>query len=277
MSAAGDVPIVGFVGLGNQGSPIAARIVGGGLPLRVWARREASLAEVASTAAVVMPSLTTLAAACDIVCVCVLADADVLQVCTGEDGLLPSMRSGTVLLVHSTVAAQTCEAVAEAANSYGVHVLDAPVSGGEHRARKGEMSVMVGGDRSVFERCRGVFETFANSIEYLGPLGSGQRAKLVNNAVFTVNLSIANAAIDIGVALGIDREALTRVLIGSSANSFALQTSAGASVAGRHRAAMLLRKDVDHFSAMTPPEPSGGFADRSARDAIAWLESQQEP
>ena len=275
MSATVESPVVGFVGLGNQGGPIAARIVGAGFALRIWARRSAALDDFAGTPAVAMASRTTLAAACDIVGVCVVNDADVIDVCVSESGLLHAMRPGSVLLIHSTVAPETCAIVARAGAERGVHVLDAPVSGGHDRATRGEMAVLVGGDREVFEQCRPVFATFATSIEHLGPIGSGQRAKLVNNAVFTVNLSVVSDAIDVGVALGIDRDALTRVLLGSSAKSFALESAAAAGISTMSRAATLLRKDVDLFAAMLPDGHVPGLAATTALDAVRWLEDRQ--
>ncbi|MGD1207766.1 NAD(P)-dependent oxidoreductase [Mycobacterium seoulense] len=235
---------VGFIGLGSQGAPMARRIVEGGYPTTLWARRPASLDPFADTTAKVAESPAVLAAASDLVCLCVVGDADINELVDG--GLLAAMKPGGVIAVHSTVHPNTCRELAKKAATKGVSVIDAPVSGGAPAASEGRLMVMVGGDADVVERCRPVFATYADPIVHLGELGSGQTTKLLNNLLFTAHLATAASALSLAGALGVDPDRLTEVVSRSSGNSFALNALGG--IGGLDRlagvAGTLLQKDV---------------------------------
>jgi len=237
---------VGFIGLGSQGGPMARRIVEGGYETTLWARRPATLEPFADTAAKIAESLAELAAASDLVCLCVVGDADIEELTDGEDGLLAAMQPGGVIAVHSTVHPNTCRDLAKRADSQGISIVDAPVSGGGPAASEGRLLVMVGGDADVVERCRPVFETYADPVVHLGDLGSGQTTKLLNNLLFTANLGTAAAVLSLADALGVSPDRLTEVVSRSSGNSFALNALGG--VGGLERlaglAGTLLQKDV---------------------------------
>jgi 3-hydroxyisobutyrate dehydrogenase len=213
---------VGFIGLGDQGEHIAHRIRDGGFPLRVWARSDTTLAPFVGTNTAFEPSAAALGASCDVVGLCVNFDEDVRQVVLGTDGLLEGMRAGGVVAVHSTVAPETVAEVAEAARERGIDVLDAPVSGARQGAVAGTMSVIVGGDATVLERVRPVFETFARTITLVGDVGAGQVVKVLNNNVCFANLSLVLAARGIAMQLGLDVERTLDVIAASSGASFAL-------------------------------------------------------
>lgn len=238
---------IGFIGLGSQGGPMARRIVDAGYPMTLWARRPASLQPFADTSAEVAESPAELAAASDLVCLCVVGDADVEQLTDGEHGLLAGLKPGSVIAVHSTVHPNTCRELADKAAAQGVSVIDAPVSGGGPAAAEGRLLVMAGGDPAVVQRCRPVFETYANPVVHLGDVGSGQVTKLLNNLLFTANLGTAATALALGEALGVARDRLAEVVSRGSANSFALNSIQGSGgtldrLAGL--AGSLLQKDV---------------------------------
>jgi 3-hydroxyisobutyrate dehydrogenase len=218
---------VGFIGLGGQGAPMARRIIEAGFPVTLWARRPETLAPFAGTAAETAGSARELGAAVDIACVCVLNDAGVEEVVTGADGLLAGMRPGTTIVVHSTVHPDTCVRLADHAAERGVTLIDAPVSGGAPQAAKGQLLVMTGGDREVVERARPVFETYGDPVVHLGPLGAGQRAKLINNTLLAANLGVAESAFELAARLGLDLGQLSVVLAHGSGGSF------GAGLLGR--------------------------------------------
>ncbi|MDA4107256.1 NAD(P)-dependent oxidoreductase [Mycolicibacterium holsaticum] len=244
---------VGFIGLGSQGGPMARRIADGGFETTLWARRQASLDPYADTAAKTAGSPAELGAASDLVCLCVVGDDDVREVLYGENGVLAGMASGGIIAIHSTVHPDTCREVAESAAAQGVSVLDAPVSGGGPAVEEGKLLVMVGGDEHVAERCRPVFATYADPIVHLGPLGSGQVTKILNNLLFTANLGSAVSTLELGAALGIPRERLAEVLNGGSATSKALGSIAvfGGTVEGLAPiAGALLQKDVRHAASI---------------------------
>jgi 3-hydroxyisobutyrate dehydrogenase-like beta-hydroxyacid dehydrogenase len=237
---------VGFIGLGSQGGPMARRIVDAGHPLTVWARRAASVEPFAHTGAVVAATPADLGAASDVVGICVVADDDVRDVLLRDDGVLAGMAPGGVVAVHSTVHPDTCRHLSQAAAQRGVAVLDAPVSGGGGAAERGQLLVMVGGDGDDLARCRPVLETFADPVLHLGPLGSGQVAKALNNFLFTAHVGIALDMFAFVDRLGIDRSAAARVLAHGSGGSFAAATLArsGFDTTGLRGAEPLLRKDV---------------------------------
>lgn len=238
---------VGFIGLGSQGGPMARRIVDAGYPMTLWARRPESLQPYADTAAKVAGSPAELAAASDLICLCVVGDADVAELAGGQDGLLAGARPGSIIAVHSTVHPRTCRELAERAAARGVSVIDAPVSGGAPAVAQGRLLVMAGGDPAVVQRCRPVFETYADPIVHLGDLGSGQTTKLLNNLLFTANLGTAASALTLGKALGVLPDRLAEVISRGSGNSFALN-ALGGDTAGLDRlaglAGALLHKDV---------------------------------
>jgi 3-hydroxyisobutyrate dehydrogenase len=265
---------VGFIGLGSQGAPMAARIVAAGFPTTLWARRPGSLEPFADTAAKVAASPAELAAGSDLVCLCVVGDADVEQVTGGQHGVLAGLKPGGVIAVHSTVHPATCHALAEKAAAQGVSVIDAPVSGGAPAVAEGRLLVMVGGDRAVVERCRPVFASYADPIVHLGALGSGQTAKLLNNLLFTANLGTAASTLALGEALGVQPDRLSEVISRGSANSFALSVLGGdadglARLAGM--AGSLLHKDICLIADVAMAAAVDGGAVLDAADATLSL------
>lgn len=265
---------VGFIGLGSQGGPMARRIVDAGYPTTLWARRPASLEPYAGTAAKLAGSPAELAAASDLICLCVVGDADVEQLAAGEHGLLAGAKPGSVIAVHSTVHPATCRELARNAAARGVSVIDAPVSGGAPAVAEGRLLVMVGGDPEVVERCRPVFETYADPVVHLGDLGSGQTTKLLNNLLFTANLGTAAAALTLGQALGVLPDRLSEVIARGSGNSFALN-ALGGDTAGLDRlaglAGALLQKDVRLVADLADTAGVPGGAVLDAADATLAL------
>jgi 3-hydroxyisobutyrate dehydrogenase len=236
---------VGFVGLGSQGGPMARRIVEDGFPTTLWARRPEATVPFEDTSASVAASLTELGEGSDVLGVCVVADADVEAVLTGPTGALAGMAPGGIVLIHSTVHPDTCRRLQ--AEHPQLSFLDAPVSGGGHLAAARALLVMIGGESDVVDRCRPVLETFANPLVHLGPLGAGQEAKLLNNALFTAHLGIAADLFAQGSRLGLDPESLARVIAAASGRSYGAEIIAGSGhdlTAMAELAGHLLAKDV---------------------------------
>jgi 3-hydroxyisobutyrate dehydrogenase len=261
---------VGFIGLGSQGGPMARRIVEGGYQTTLWARREATLEPYADTTAKTAGSPAELAAASDLVCLCVVGDDDVKEVLNGQTGVLAGLASGGIVAIHSTVHPDTCRQVAEAAAKQGISVIDAPVSGGGPAVEEGKLLVMTGGDEDVVERCRPVFATYADPIVHLGPLGSGQITKILNNLLFSANLGSAISTLELGDALGISRDKLCEVLTGGSAVSKALGSIAvfGGTLEGLAPiAGALLQKDVRHAASIAADASAPEGAVFTAADA----------
>lgn len=266
---------VGFIGLGSQGAPMAHRIIEDGFETTLWARRPVTLEPFADTAAKSAASPSELAAASDLVCLCVVNDADVEQVLTGEQGVLAGLAEGGVVAVHSTVHPDTCRRLAATAASTGVSLIDAPVSGGGMAAEAKRLLVMAGGEGETIERCRPVFATYGDPIVHMGPVGTGQLTKLLNNVLFTANLATAASTLALGHELHIDPHRLVEVVSHGTANSFALGriSSAGGTLERiATHAGGLLRKDVDlitDLAGAANAQPSTVLA--AASDALTLM------
>ncbi len=237
--------VVGFVGLGMQGAPMARRILAAGYPMVFHARWPEVVEEFTSLGGTAVASSAEVGAAADVVGVCVLDDAQVREVVSGPEGLLSTMTAG-VVLVHTTATPATCIELAARAAARGVVLADAAVSGGPYVAEAGARVVMFGGDASTFAEVEPILATFGSTVRRLGPVGSGQVAKLVNNLVFTAHLGVAGEAFRIARGLGLDGAALADTLVHGSGGSRALEIVAGVgSVEALGDAAgELLAKDV---------------------------------
>lgn len=195
-----------------------------------------------------MPSVAALGEAAEHVGLCVVDDAGVAAIC---EELIPAMRPGSLLAIHSTILPESCEALALRCADRGVAFVDAPVSGGGGAAAAGTLTVMCGGSPEAFAQARPVFETFAGTLVHLGQAGAGQRAKIVNNALMAANMGLAQAVLALGEGLGISRPALAELIRHSSGRSFGFEVFARlpAPQSFEH-GARLLAKDVDLLTAI---------------------------
>jgi 3-hydroxyisobutyrate dehydrogenase-like beta-hydroxyacid dehydrogenase len=237
---------VGFIGVGDMGGAIVRRIVDDGWPTVLWARRVEALDEFDAPNVTIANSPAELAGKCDLIGVCVWSDDDVREVVTSVNGVLAGARAGTILAIHSTILPSTCCELSEAAAPSGVIVLDAPVTGGRNVALAGSLTVAVGGDELALARCRPVFESFAGTIVRVGAVGTGQFAKLLNNALFAANLTVADDALTLGAVLGLDASEFEQFLAHGSGRSYAVEIAARcrASVETRQAAVPALEKDL---------------------------------
>lgn len=217
---------VGFIGLGSQGAGMAARMIEQGRPTTLWARRAASLVPFNGRAAIAADP-AELGRASDVVGVCVTDGPAVREVTLGPTGVLAGMAPGSVLAVHSTIGTDDCAEIASAAAAKGVLVIDAPVSGGGAAAAAGRLTVYVGGTDDAVARARPVLETYGDPVLHMGPLGSGLRTKLVNNALNAAHFALAHDALAVGDALGLDATKLGEALCSGSGRSFSLEVFVG--------------------------------------------------
>ncbi|MEO7247232.1 MAG: NAD(P)-dependent oxidoreductase [Novosphingobium sp.] len=251
----------GFIGLGSQGGPMAERMLAEGFPLMVWARRAEALEPFVAQGATTAESIAALGSACDHVGLCVVDDAGVAAVC---DDLIPAMKPGSLLAVHSTILPESCEALEKRCADRGVLFLDAPVSGGGQGAAAKTLTVMCGGSPEALAQARPVFESFAGLLVHLGPAGAGQRAKIVNNTLLAANMGLAQAALGAGEALGIEGKALAELIKASSGRSYGLEIFARLrSPAAFALGAPLLAKDTNLLRDILP----GHWGAETLRDA----------
>jgi 3-hydroxyisobutyrate dehydrogenase len=168
----------GFVGLGAMGLGMARNLHKLGLLSAVWNRTaEKATALAQETGCRAIEKLPDISALCDVIVVCVSADADVLHVI---DELLPTIQRDTIVIDCSTVSADTARIAAHRVRNAGAHFLDAPVSGGTEGARDGTLAIMVGGDEKAFDRAKPVLQAMGKTVTHFGASGSGQAAKATN-------------------------------------------------------------------------------------------------
>jgi 3-hydroxyisobutyrate dehydrogenase-like beta-hydroxyacid dehydrogenase len=206
---------LGYIGLGNMGAPMAKRLVewpGGVTVFDVRAEAMTPLAEVGATLADSVADVAT----ADIISVTVLNDEQVRDV-VGE--LAANAKPGTIIAIHSTISPDTAVDLAEQLAPQGIHVVDAPVSGGGGAAEKGELAVMVGAEREVYERVKPAFKQFASVVVHAGEPGAGTRMKLARNMLTFTSYAAAGEAMKLAAAAGIDLQALGRVVRHTDAQS----------------------------------------------------------
>ncbi|WP_342800339.1 NAD(P)-dependent oxidoreductase [Nocardia sp. No.11] len=217
MTTASDELPVGFVGLGNMGTPMARRLLDwpGGLTV-CDVRAEATVPFVeAGARAAADPA--ALAAQARVICVTVVDDAQVREVLTGPAGILRTAVPGTVVAVHSTIGDQTADELATRCAQHGVEFVDAPVSGGAPGATHGSLAVMIGGSAAAMDRIRAPFGCFADLIVHAGDVGAGTRMKLARNLLHFISFTAATEAQRLADAAGLSLTALGKVVRHSDA------------------------------------------------------------
>lgn len=209
-----DDPRVGFVGLGNIGGPMASRLVDVPGGLTVFDLVPEAAARLVEKGAVLADSVKHLAGQTDVICVMVQNDEQVRAV-LGE--VISSAAPGTTVVVHSTIRPDTAVDSARLAEKSGVHVLDAPVSGGPMGAESGRLAVMVGGSEEGFVRARSVLDRLGDLVLHLGPAGAGTHAKLARNLLHFVSFTAVGEAQRLAEAAGINPALLGQVVRHSDA------------------------------------------------------------
>ena len=199
---------LGYIGLGNMGAPMAKRLVDWPGGLTVFDVRTEAMTPLVEVGATLADSVADVAAA-DIISVTVLDDAQVRQV-VGE--LAANAKPGTIIAIHSTIGETTAGELAEGLKEQGIHIVDAPVSGGAGAAEKGELATMVGADREVYERIKPAFKQWASMIIHAGEPGAGTRMKLARNMLTFTSYAAACEAMKLAEAAGLDLQALGRVV-----------------------------------------------------------------
>lgn len=238
---------VGFIGLGDQGGPMAEAI-SETHDLHVWARRPETLAPFAATAVRRMDSAKSVASSVAILCLCLPGDAE-LETLLWGDGLMESLASGAVVINHGTGDPQRAVMMSKRLAEAGFRYLDAPVSGGRPGAVARTLTCFVGGDAATVAACTPVIASHSNAIRRMGGPGAGQMTKLLNNALTVANLRNLVEVFGVAAQAGVDLSALQDALSTSSGGSFMAQAlGKHVKVTNSAHIAALNRKDVQEFA-----------------------------
>ena len=239
---------VAFVGLGVMGYPMAGFLAKAGHDTVVYNRTtgkaEQWVAEYGGTSA---PTPRQAAEGADIVFSCVGNDDDVRQVLLGDDGVLAGIGAGGIIVDHTTASATIAREIHEKAVAKSVGFLDAPVSGGQAGAENGQLTVMVGGDTDVFERARPVIDCYAKAITLIGPVGSGQLAKMVNQICIAGVVQGLSEGLHFAKCAGLDPAVVIESISKGAAQSWQMDNRWETMVAGEFEfgfAVDWMRKDL---------------------------------
>lgn len=224
---------VAFIGLGVMGYPMAGHLKNAGHQVCVYNRNnDKALAwqkefegDIAAT-----PALAS--KGCDIVFACVGNDDDVRQIALGEDGIFAGLAKGSIFVDHTTASAELAIELAAIANKNGQHFLDAPVSGGQAGAENGVLTVMVGGEEAVFAKAEPVMAAFARFSQIMGPVGSGQLAKMVNQICFVNTVQGLAEGLNFAKKAGLDTDKLLDTIGKGAAGSWQMDNRGKTMCAG---------------------------------------------
>lgn len=215
---------IGFIGLGIMGKPMAINLLRAGYPVSVYARRAEVAAPLITEGANTYSSPKELAASgVDVIITMVPATADVDEVLNGKKGIIHTAKPGCIVIDMSTISASATQRFAAQLAKKEVHMLDAPVSGGEKGAIEASLSIMVGGKAQILEKVRPLLKKLGQRIVHIGDHGAGQIAKACNQIVIAETIIAVSEALTLAKASGVDPAKVREALLGGFANSRVLE------------------------------------------------------
>jgi len=225
-------PKVGWIGLGAMGKPMTLRLREKGYILTVHNRSRAAVADLVAAGAEEAHCPKEVAQRSDLVITCLPATEDVRRVVLDPKGVLEGLGEGKTFVDMSTISPEDTVKMGQQLLEKAAKMLDAPVSGGVEGAENGTLSIMVGGDKQVFEQVLPVLQILGSNIVHVGPLGAGQTAKLANQIMVAANLQGVAEGLALAVKSGLDPERLLQAVGGGAAQSWALAKRAPKMLSG---------------------------------------------
>jgi len=213
---------IGFIGLGIMGHGMVHNLLKAGFEVNVWNRTRGRMDPVVAAGASPCASPADLAAASQVIIICVSDTPDVEQIILREKGVIYGAEEGDLVIDMSTISPGRTRYIADVLANKGVHMLDAPVSGGSEGAAKGALSIMVGGPAEQFERALPILQAMGKTITHVGPHGAGQMVKLVNQILVVVNMLAVGEALLFAQAGGLDLHKTLEAVKGGAAGSWML-------------------------------------------------------
>ena len=217
---------IGFIGLGIMGNPMSKNLLGAGYEVTVWNRTASRMDELASVGASKAGSAAETAAQSDVTITMLTDSPDVEEVILGPEGVIEGARSRSVVIDMSTISPSVTRTIADKLAQKNVHMMDAPVSGSLPGAVGGTLSIMVGGDEAVFQRCLPIFDVMGGRVTLCGGNGMGQVTKLANQIIGLGTMAAVSEGLVFAVKAGGDPDALLKAFGGGAANSWMVENLA---------------------------------------------------
>ena len=215
-------PIVGYIGLGLMGKPMARNIMKAGFEVHVHNRSQAAVNELVNEGAVGANSPREIAAAAEIIFTNLPDTPDVESVVLGENGVIETIRPGSILIDNSTIKPTAARQIAERLAERGASSLDAPVSGGDIGAINGTLTIMVGGEKKAFQKALPVLELIGKTITYIGGPGTGQITKCANQIMVAAQMVAMGELLILAKKAGADPEKVAEAIKGGAAQCWSL-------------------------------------------------------
>ena len=236
---------VAFLGLGVMGFPMAGHLVSSGHEVRVWNRTSVVTERWGQEySGVTAKTVSAAVQDADFVMMCVGQDADVIAV---SEAAIPAMKAGAILVDHTTASDGCAKQVGVMCDAAGIGFLDAPISGGEAGAVNGQLTVMCGGDASHFEKAQPIIDAYAKAVKLMGPVGSGQLTKMVNQICIAGLLQGLSEAVNFAQAAGLDTDEVVGAIGKGAAQSWQMDNRASTMAKGEYEfgfAVDWMRKDL---------------------------------
>ena len=210
---------IGFIGVGIMGKPMVRNLMKHGFDVQIFARTKSKVDDVIAEGATFFPTIADCVKGCDVVITMVGFPPDVEEVYFKADNILDSAAPGTYLVDMTTTSPTLAKKIYTEGKAKGFHVVDAPVTGGDIGTIKGTLSILVGGDKADFDALVPVFEAVGTNINYQGPAGNGQHAKMANQIMIAGTLSGVCEALAYAKKEGLDLEILLKSVATSAAGS----------------------------------------------------------
>ncbi|HUP96081.1 MAG TPA: NAD(P)-dependent oxidoreductase [Burkholderiales bacterium] len=244
---------VGFVGLGNMGNPMALNVLKKGFPLTVFDLNPKAIQNVVEAGAKGAASAAEVIRNCEVLMSCLPGSPESEAFYLGAGGAIELAKAGMALVDLSSVLPSTPRMLEARAKARGLQFLEAPVSGGVTGARAATLAVMTGGDAAVLERVRPILNAIGQNIYHVGPVGSGNTIKAINNMMSTVNACTMMEGFIVGLKSGLDLKTMAEIVKASSGNSNALARVDRALIPRNFEPGFkvaLMNKDLDTFHAI---------------------------
>ena len=240
---------IGFIGLGVMGGPMAGHLSKSGFQVSVFNRTyEKSSKWTSQYKGTVCDSLSELSSSSEFIILCVRNDQDVKNIINGKQGIIDSLKPGTIIIDHTTTSADLSKKINELLSGIGCFFIDAPISGGQLGAESGTLSIMAGGDKKAFDASKKILTSYSKFYKYMGSSGSGQLTKMVNQICIAGLIQALAEGINFSAKVGLNTADVMDVITKGAAQSWQMENRWQTMIDDKYDfgfAVDLMRKDLD--------------------------------